>query len=109
MKVWTTIPGTCKTGYVDIEIGQEVTVYRCSSGMSVFGERATLTRTTSRHLIFTTESGSEIKTAIDNLFRIPARMGEWNVTLKKFEEFGDHIHKTRVCYWNDKKICMEYK
>lgn len=109
MKVWTSIQGTCNTGYVDIEIGQEVTVFRCSSGLSCFGERATLTRTTKRHLVFTTESGSEVKTAIDNLFKVSGKMSKYNVTLRKFEEFGKDIYKERVYYWNDRKCQMEYK
>ena len=108
MKVLTTIPGTIGTGWVDIEIGQEVTVFRCGSACTCFGERAFLTRTTKNHLVFTTESGSIVKTAIDNLFRTVGKMSAYSVTLKKFEDFG-HIYKERVCYWNSNKCCMEYK
>ena len=55
MKVWAHIPGTIESGFVDVQFGQEVTVFRCGSGHSKFGERAHLARVTSQHLVFVTE------------------------------------------------------
>lgn len=108
MKVWASILGTARTGWVDIELGQEVTVFRTSRAMNCFGERAHLTRATKRHLVFTTESGSEVKTKVDNLFITVGKMSDYSVSLKKFEDFH-HIVKERVSYWNNDKCKFEYK
>ena len=61
MKVWTI------GKFEEMEIGQKVLVARCGSGHSYFGEFGRLARTTSRHLVFETESGAQVKTAIDNI------------------------------------------
>lgn len=108
MKIWTTIPGTINTGWVNIEIGQEVTVFRCSSGHSAFGEKAHLTRTTSQHLVFVTESGAEVKTKIDNLFAVvgKAQKAGYCVSLKQIDKF-DNIYREQVAFWNSKKCCFE--
>lgn len=110
MKVWTTIPNTIDTGWADINIGQEVTVYRCGSGFSVFGEKAHFERTTKQHLIFVTESGAEVKTKIDNLFAVvgKAHKAHYCVTLKKFEDFDTICHE-KVMYWNGSKCVFEKK
>lgn len=110
MKVWSNIPGTCDTGYINMDIGQEVTVFRCGRGTSVFGERGFLKRTTENHLVFETESGAVVKTAIDNLFVTvgKARKGGYAVTTKKYDDFVRIIHDP-VCYWNSEKHIFEKK
>lgn len=60
----------------NIEIGQKVFVGHCGSGRTVFGEYATLERTTTKHLVFKTESGATIKTAIDNLHQVVGKAGK---------------------------------
>ena len=47
---------------LEINENTEFFVGRCSSGHTVFGERAYLTKVTANHLVFTTESGSIVKT-----------------------------------------------
>lgn len=102
MKVWTF------GKYEDFEIGQRVFVGRCGSGRSVFGEYATLTRTTKRHLVFTTESGSIIKTAIDNLNKVSGKAEKAGYFVSSKVE-GREFCKARVHYWNSNKCCFEYK
>ena len=114
MKVWTTIPGTINSGWVDIQLGQTVTIYRCSSfSNNVWGESAKLVRTTKQHLVFITESGSTVKTDIRNLFRVigKARKAGYSVTLKPVEQFEQitNFHHERVKFWNDSKCCFEFK
>lgn len=91
MKVWT-----CGK-YENIEIGQKVFVGHCGSGHSVFGEYATLERTTKRHLVFKTESGATIKTAIDNLCQVIGKAGKQGnfVSLITEREF---IHSPLLIY-----------
>lgn len=52
--------------YINIEIGQEVTIATCGSGRTIFGEPATLTRANKQHLVFTTQTGKTVKSPIDN-------------------------------------------
>ena len=110
MKVWAHIPGTIKSGFVDVQIGQEATVFRCGSGHSKFGERAHLARVTSQHLVFVTESGAEVKTAADNIcdVRGKAEKEGYGISLRSVEEFTDFFHE-KVRYWNRKKLCFETK
>lgn len=91
MKVWT-----CGK-YENIEIGQKVFVGHCGSGHSVFGEYATLVRTTKQHLVFKTESGVTIKTAIDNLHQVIGKAGKQGnfVSLVTEREF---IHSPLLVY-----------
>lgn len=37
---------------VDVKVGQKVLIYRVSSGLSYFGEFATLKTTTKMHMVF---------------------------------------------------------
>lgn len=79
--------------YINIEIGQEVTVARSSSGRTMFGEPAILERTTKQHLVFKTESGKTVKCPIDNLnwtVGKPAKAGYF-IILRKFEEIDNII------------------
>ena len=79
--------------YVNIEIGQEVTVARCGSGRGTFGEPATLTRTTKQHLVFTTESGKTVKCPIDNMSRTvgKAERAGYFIIVRKFEDVENII------------------
>ncbi len=70
MKVWS-----CGK-FENIEIGQKVFVGHAGSGHSVFGEYATLAKTTKQHLVFKTESGTTIKTSIDNLHQVIGKAGK---------------------------------
>ena len=111
MKVWTfKHDGTANTGWVNIEIGQEVTVFHSHSLHTTFGERAHLERTTAQHLVFITESGAVVKTAIDNLFRVvgKAAKAHYCVSLRKYDDFEHMLHEN-VRYWNNKKCCFETK
>lgn len=76
MNVW------CCGKYIDMEIGQKVLVFKCGSGRTIFGEYATLTRTTKTQLVFVTESGVTIKTRNDNLHYVVGKAGkqDWTVT-----------------------------
>ena len=80
--------------YVNIEIGQEVTVARTTSGRTMFGEPATLTRTTKQHLVFTTQSGKTVKCPIDNMSRTvgKAEKAGYFIILKKFEDVENIMH-----------------
>lgn len=102
MKVWTF------GKYEDFEIGQRVFVGRCSSGTAVFGEYAVLTGTTKQHLVFTTDSGSIIKTAIDNLNMVVGKAKKAGYFVSEKVE-GRTFYKERVSYWNSNKCCFEYK
>jgi len=88
-----------------MEIGQEVTIFRCVGGRSTFGEKAKLTGATAKHLIFTTESGTVVKTD-DSLNTVgKAKANYWSVTLENLP----NMINSRVCFWNDQKAIMEYK
>lgn len=102
MKVWTY---GC---FEDLEIGQRFFVGRCGGGHSVFGEYATLTGTTKKHLVFTTESGSIIKAAIDNLNMVAGKAKKAGYFVSTKVE-GREFYKERVSYWNSNKCCFEYK
>lgn len=109
MKVWSFTDGV-NTGWVDMNIGDKVTVFRCSSGHSCFGEGATLARTTSQHLVFVTDSGAEVKTKIDNLFVVVGKAAKagYVVSRKQVEDF-DCLYKEHVSFWNSKKMQFEKK
>lgn len=110
MKVWTFTGNGCETGFVNMSIGERVTVFRCSTGHATFGEPATLTKATSQHLVFTTDSGAIVKTKVDNLFITVGKAAKegYNVTRRQFEDF-DQMYKENVKFWNSKKMCFEYK
>lgn len=103
MKVWY------DGRHIDMEIGQTVTVFRCGSGLSTFGEAATLSRVTAQHLVFTTESGATVKTSKYNIHRVigRARDNNWCVSLRAYEAFTHIIHEN-VRFW-DKKTCTLVK
>lgn len=79
--------------YINIEIGQEVTVARCSSGRTKFGEPAWLEKTTKQHLVFKTESGQTVKCPIDNMSVTvgKAKREGYFIIVRKFEDVKDII------------------
>lgn len=99
MKVWN------DGKFVDMAIGQRVTVFRVSSGRTCFGEPATLAKATAQHLIFTTDSGAIVKTKLDNINAVigKAAAERYCVSLKQADEFYDLILEN-VRFW-DKKTC----
>lgn len=90
---------------IDMYIGQVVTVFRRGSSRTVFGELATLTKATTRHLIFTADSGAIIKTQLDNIHATIGRAKEsgYCVSPKSVDNFPYMIHEA-VRYW-DCKTC----
>ena len=78
--------------YINIEIGQEVTIATCGSGDTVFGEPATLTRTTKQHMVFKTESGQTVKCPIDNMSYTIGKARDYFIIVRKFEDLEYIIH-----------------
>ena len=91
MKVWN-----CGN-FENIEIGQKVFVGHCGSGHTVFGEYATLTRTTSMHLVFTTESGTTIKTKKDNLCHVIGKAAAQHIFVSTITE-REFIHSATTIW-----------
>ena len=89
---------------VRVTEGQEVTVFRVSSGRTTFGERAHLVRGTKHHLVFRTESGATVKTKIDNLNVTVGKADRegYQVSPRRYEDFTDMIHH-EVSFWDSKK------
>lgn len=106
MKVWF------NGNFVDMQVGQKVLVARCGLGRTYYGEFGTLTRTTGRHLVFVTESGAIVKTAIDNLSHVVGKAKNEGYFVSIFvdgrKEDPDFIHQN-VRFWNEKKLCFENK
>ncbi len=94
----------------DMQIDQEVTIFRSSSGLSFFGERAYLKRATKQHLIFITESGAQVKTAINNLSEVvgKAKKEGYCVSVRKYDDI-EGIIPEKVKFWNEVKGVFEYK
>lgn len=94
-----------------VEINSEMDFYvgRCSSGRTVFGEKAKLHKVLANHLVFKTESGSLVKTTINTMMTVgkAAKENYW-VGLGDRTNEPNYINE-RVKFWNDKKLCFEYK
>lgn len=93
----------------NIEIGQTVLVAHCGSGHSYFGEFGKLVKTTKQHLVFETESGAQVKTAIDNLHQVvgKAKTERYFVSLRvEGREEDPNFIQQDVKYWDDKKCCF---
>lgn len=103
MKVWY------NGGHIDMEIGQTVTVFRCSSGRSSFGEPGKLERVTAQHLVFVSESGAVIKTAKNNIHQVIGRAQKngYHVSPKAFDSFPNIIREA-ARFW-DEKTCTLVK
>lgn len=104
MKVWN-----CGE-FVEVNFGQRVSVLRCGSGHSVFGEAATLSHATSQHLVFVTDSGAIVKTRRDGLQTIgKAAKNRYFVSLHQPEEYGKEFYSWPVSFWNEKTCRLEKK
>lgn len=111
IRTWGPILGTAKTGWITIEMGQEVTVFkRRGYGLNCIGEKARLEKTTKNHMVFVTESGAVVKTKIDNIFVTVGKAynSGYAVDLRKFEDWTNITHR-ETKFWNDKKCCYENK
>lgn len=98
MKVWF-----CGK-YIDMHIGQEVTVFRLGSGHTVFGEPAFLDKVLAKHLVFKTQSGAVVKTDKENLNKVvgKAAANHYCVSIKQVADFEDLIHQN-VYFWDTKR------
>ena len=92
----------------EFNIGDKFLVARCGYGHTIFGEYATLTKITNTQLVFTTESGTIVKSKIDVLKTIGKAAKNGYFISDKIDG-RDNLIKSTVSYWNDKKCCMEYK
>lgn len=101
MKVWH-----CGK-FENIEIGQKVLVAYCGSGHSYFGEFARLVKTTKQHLVFETESGTQVKTAIDNLHQVVGKAKKadlWvSLNIEGREDDKNFTH-SEINFWDEKKM-----
>lgn len=85
-------------------------VGHCGSGHTVFGENAKLVKVLKNSLVFETESGTIVKTEVDSLNTIgKARREGYFVSIGKRDYEDANIIKTKVSYWNGKKLAFEYK
>ena len=100
MKTW-------KCGkFINVEIGDRFFVGRSGSGMTVFGENATLTRATSTQLVFITDSGATVKTAKDNLYKVYGKAKENRYFVspgERHEETDKNLIHENVRFWDRKK------
>ena len=94
----------------EMVIGQEVTVFRTSTGHTTFGEPANLTKVTTQHLIFTTHSGAIVKTKVNNLHWVvgKADKNRYCVSLKNIDQFQEMIREN-VRFWNPKTCTFDKK
>lgn len=106
MKVWN------NGKFEEIKIGQRVLVAHCGSGRTYFGEFGKLAKATKQHLVFITDSGAQVKTAIDNLHQVVGKAKKENlwVSLKVEgrEDDENFIHQA-VSFWDEKKMCLVKK
>lgn len=95
--------------FIEIDENTEFYVGRCGSGHTVFGERAKLHKVLAKHLVFITESGALVKTTIDTMSTVgKAKANDYWVGLGDRTDNPNYIYQP-VHYWNEKKLCMEYK
>lgn len=94
----------------DMQIGQEVTVFRCGSGKTTYGESARLDSANSKNLIFVTDSGAVVKTDKENLHKTVGKAAKegYVVTLKSIDQFAEMIIEN-VTYWDEKKCIFVNK
>ena len=85
--------------FMEMYVGQVVTVYRCGEDHKEYGEFATLTRATKRYLVFTTDSGATVKTRWDCLHATvgKAKGQGYCVFPKPVDAFSLMIHKEVRC------------
>ena len=92
-----------------MQLGQKVFVGKCGSGTDVYGEYAFLKSATKCHLVFETESGSIIKTSINNLYIVAGRMGKEGWFVSPIIDRDGKFYRQRVYCWNEKNNEMCYK
>ena len=102
MKVWNA------GQWIEVNIGDRFFVGTCGSGHTVFGENATLVKANT-HLVFQTDSGTIVKTKIDNLNDEVGKAKANNYFVSVGERKEDQYLKQAVCFWNAKKACFETK
>ena len=85
--------------YIELYVGQVVTVYRRGQDHRLYGELATLTRSTKRYLVFTTDSGATVKTRRDCLHATvgDAKEKGYCVSPKPLDAFSHMIHEEVRC------------
>lgn len=85
--------------YIELYVGQVVTVYRRGQDHKLYGELATLTRSTERYLVFTTDSGATVKTRLDCLHATVgwAKEKGYCVSPKPVDAFSHMIHEETCC------------
>ena len=94
--------------FVEISDETEFYVGRCGSGRTVFGESAKLHKILNNHLVFITKSGSFVKTDMNmNTVGKASKENYW-VCIGDRTNNPEYINE-RVHYWNEKKLCIEYK
>lgn len=97
---------------VDIKIGMKVLVARCGSGHSYFGEFGKIVKYTENHIVIETESGAIVKTKMNNIGCTVGKAAKngYSVSIKVDgrEEDKNFFHEN-VRYWNERKLCLEYK
>lgn len=106
LKVWS-----CGK-FINMEIGQKVLVAHCGSGHTYFGEFGKLVRVTKQHLVFLTDSGTQIKTAIDNLHKVvgrAAKEGIWVSTNIDGREDDPNFIKQNTSLWDEKNCKRVFK
>lgn len=101
MKVWS------NGNWAEIELGQRVFIGQCGRGHTVYGELGTFIKTTKKHCVFRSDSGSEVKTPIDNITTTSGGWHEagWWVSLHTEREYTTW----RPAYWDQKKREICYK
>lgn len=106
MRVWS------NGKFIDMHIGQKVLVAYCGLGHTYYGEFGTLERVTSRHMVFVTDSGAVVKTAIDNIHHVVGKAKNEgyfvSVNVEGRENDSNFVHQN-VRFWNNKKCCFENK
>ena len=93
--------------YEDVEVGTRCLVARCGSGRTIFGEFGTITKELKNHLVITTESGTIVK--VDDMFNTIGKARKEGYFASLNVERRDNLIQSRVMYWNDKKLCFEFK
>lgn len=101
MKVWD------NGKWIELELGHRVFIGQSGRGHTVYGEFGTFIKTTKKHCVFRSDSGSEVKTPIDNIMQTSGgwREAGWWVSLLTEREY---THR-RPAYWNQKKCEICYK
>lgn len=79
---------------ITLNIGDKVFIGRCGSGHSIFGEPGKFVGCTAKHMVFESDSGQVVKTAIDNI---------WHVSTTKFGRIHVFPHEIKDYYYDKLK------